>query len=964
MWGNLSPDKADIGAVYAPLAQKAAEFGRAWSAAELQLSEDDLDWLGCWFAALPADATLAEGNRRRNSLPREKLAALMIVLGAERCRRFASEGYIWRVLRRLIVRDHPMMSELFLSNGQPSDLTKHAIEEAVHTLGLRSALDVEGTEQWFMTIKLQFGFTHKGAKRRLAEWLVGLGTPHAVQYLSGQSGPAELTSRSFQSSWTTLRQYRRELISDEQAREVLQASPWVKSDWIDELLAEARAHIATLGRGDEYEDVGQRIPVATPEDRGPLEAIALSWPIGGIPRISFRLDREAITEECRNAQCAELDFYVDGRRTRRWLLQSDGTWDGPESVYAEPEQELPRVNLAPKTMAVRSRSGEMVQHWDLADLGLQGDVQVFDLDDGRLVEFGENRLDPGGHYALVCDRGYTLAGCEPLQTCEPQDSSRKAIRLPSPLTTSLRLSFEDFTIWQPVAPQEEGRERITATLTTPGDDVVTVGGHSRLVVKGLPADASDVRLLIGKRPEQVVRLEEGWATAREVAISPEIAAKQKVVRIRCQLGEHVATIVPALALRLRGAALITSDARHPEAEQKLTLLGAGDSVSRSADGAELRAWVSDAVTSARVFEGHCYVGPLRHGRVALKDFPGLGGRLTIRGTEVHTFDSACVDSGCFRESALFGIRGTAHVGFRVKFKPEPDYHRFVAWLPADGGRVRLETLPRDVLPDARERRDWRVPVSDSVLALALTWRGTWLGACWRSDKLLACSFEPSTQFFAAIRWLRLPILHPDLVAWLEPIVQARPPFPFLEAWLENRGLPDGLCRLQHEPAHDTVVRQFVGHWRPQQDAHYNQAVLKLSGVEPRTREGLLKAVDRVSRYSLPLLWWVALRLGREGRGLLRQAVATFLGLDADQPDRTVTDRLDYRRRLTREYCACSEDDIEGLTSAVLAWLAHPTATLPARSRDDLLLALGSESGRRYFAASVLLRAAERQERTR
>jgi hypothetical protein len=963
-WRSLPLDCTDIESVYASLEQRGTEFVRPWSIAELRLGDEDIDWLTRWFAALPSDASIAGPDTERHVLPRCEFAALMLVLGAERCRRHSrSEDAVWPTFSRLIPVERPIWSELFHPNRQPTWLLREAIVEAARALNLRNVIDVEGTQQWYMTVKLQFGFTHMGAKRRLAEWLVGLGAPHAVLCLGGQSGNAELTSDSFRRLWTTLRQYRRGYVSEAEAREVLEQSPWVRPNWIEDLLPEARARIETLGRGDESDIGGSGTPsTVTPEERGALEAIALSWPPGGRPRIVFRLDREAITEECENARCTELDFLVDGQRTSRWLRQEDGTWEGPDSVTAELGQQPAQVNLAPKLLAVCAGSVGVIRQWDLADFGLVGDVLVFNLDEDRLIQFGENRLDPNTHYALVCDRAYTVEGCTSTFTFEQPGSGRKAIRLPVPLTGNVKLSYEGFTIWQPVAPDIPGVRRVAATLTTPNDTVVTVGERTRLVVKGLPGQASDVRLLLNRRVMQMAGLGDDWVTEQEVTVTPELASKQAVVRLRCQIDERSLTLVPSMALRLLGIAVLTSDARHPEAQPNRRQLAVGDVISRSTDGAQLRIWVPDDAAALRVFEGPYCVGCIRHGKASLKDFPGLGGKLAVRGAAVHVFEHACVDGGCFRDFNLLGIGGQVHIGLCAKMRPQAEHQRLVALLSSDDGRVRLESLPQDVLLHIGEEREWRVTVPQGTLALALAWRGVRQGACWDIDRLSRLRFEPNKQMFAAIRWLQLPVLHRDVSAWLGPLV-LKEPFAFIEAWYQDKGLPTGM-ELGHEPARDTAIRLYLGHWKPLQDAHCSQAVRMLTAVEPQAPETLLSAALRVGRFSLPLLWWAARKLARAGGTTLHQAVRSLLNLTAADPDRLVAHRLDSLQRSTMEYCAFDEARLTKLCDAVLAWLGQPGATLAAQDHDDLLLAQGSESGLRFLAAKTLLHHAQREERTR
>ena len=143
---------------------------------------------------------------------------------------------VWPTMRRVIPESHVFRDDLFFPNGQPSQLLKNAITDAVRLLNLRHAFDIEGTQQWYTTIKLQFGFTYRGAKARLAEWLVGLGPPHAVHYLTGDAGFRELASNSFRGLWVTLGQYRQGLLEDSETRQALLKSPWVKEHWIDDLL--------------------------------------------------------------------------------------------------------------------------------------------------------------------------------------------------------------------------------------------------------------------------------------------------------------------------------------------------------------------------------------------------------------------------------------------------------------------------------------------------------------------------------------------------------------------------------------------------------------------------------------------------------------------------------------------------------------------------------------------------------
>ena len=148
---------------------------------------------------------------------------------------------MWPVIGKLLPRTSRLWSWMFYpANGQPTLEMTEAIADGVRALNLRNVIDQEGVQQWFITIKLQFGFTLSGARNRLEEWLAGYGRPHAVDYLLGQPATGDLESKSFQSLWNALGQYRRGYIDEEETALVLRNSPWVLPEWTSLLLKKAR----------------------------------------------------------------------------------------------------------------------------------------------------------------------------------------------------------------------------------------------------------------------------------------------------------------------------------------------------------------------------------------------------------------------------------------------------------------------------------------------------------------------------------------------------------------------------------------------------------------------------------------------------------------------------------------------------------------------------------------------------
>lgn len=279
MWTHLEPQSATLEQVFKPLSSKAKEYDHAWSIADLMLEEDDVGWLRYWFSHITPESI---ANWVKFEIPikteddvfisyRLMFGSLLICLGAEVCREESREDSVWPAIRSILPTSKALRGELFLSNGQPSSLTKDIVEEAVRFLNLRHAMDIEGTQQWFVTIKLQFGFTYRGAKNRLAEWLINLGRPHAVIYLNGESEFLELSSMSFKSLWRALTQYRQNLIGETDVRAILKRNPWVKTHWVNDILKETKKTIISATGEYHPEDTETFIEENSLEELSPIK---------------------------------------------------------------------------------------------------------------------------------------------------------------------------------------------------------------------------------------------------------------------------------------------------------------------------------------------------------------------------------------------------------------------------------------------------------------------------------------------------------------------------------------------------------------------------------------------------------------------------------------------------------------------------------------------------------------------
>ncbi|MFA5156986.1 MAG: hypothetical protein WC532_06305 [Candidatus Omnitrophota bacterium] len=859
MWTHLEFHLANLEQVFEPLRIKAEQYDRAWSIAELRLADDDVKWLQSWFSCWSPQST-----EKWDSNYRRMFGSLFICVGAEVCREKSSEGSVWLAMRSILPESHILQRDLFLSNGQPSFLTKSIIADAVRSLNLRHAMDIEGTQQWFVTIKLQFGFTYRGAKNRLAEWLVNLGRPQAVQYLDGESKFSELSSDSFQSLWRALMQYRRGLIEEKEVRATLQLSPWIKAHWIDDLLKESIARIATLGIEEAQTDATAIYEQeVSGEEFCPIADVALEWSKGTTPRIKIHLDRQAIKDEIVSVDIGELDFYIDGRKLHRWIRQGNGSWAGEERIYAEPEQyHRQQPNLSPQTLVVRSGLGETLIEWNLADSGLSEEVLVFDLDREKIVKTGEERLEPNRRYAIVCDRKCKIQGCVPDDTFEKNGIPRKAIRLPMPLSENLCVSFEDFMLWQPIRQNIDSRPRFSLTLTTQVNKILSLQDKSQLFVDGLPEDAGSVKLLIDTKTYGIQRDSGRWRTLKEIGITPELAARQQRVRVRFLSGGQPFTLEPRLAFSLLGAAML----RHKQDNNNIEtvsfdVLREGDELIRSEETVYLRIWIPEQEKEATVLEGDCQVGLLRHGKVRLRDLPGHGGSLRVLcGSQVYDLGIHCKDTGCIARFIPAMLNNTEQLFLSHEKDPaEVGEHGYSVWewVIGEKGKSRLQRLSDKAISGESTKRRWKVRCSTSPMAIALTYKGVWCGAYWNLDDI--CNYintrpDFSERDFAIIKWLRVPVLSPTLVSiFRKAVLQA--PCRFIKAWMNDiECLDEALTPHSHIDRLDSVIRHFL--WNEFPPAHVKDAITMVGqcGGNAFREDRCSDHLTKLSEISPVLLW--------------------------------------------------------------------------------------------------------------
>lgn len=171
-------------------------------------------------------------------------------------RRDATEGQIWPAVREGLNLSECVEEIFFLSNGQPRLEVKMLIEKACRHFRLRHIFGQDGTQEWFGTIYLQFGFTQRGFTKMLPEWLMGYNQPNTIGRLINDT---ELKSESFRKLWEALLSFRRGNAAEAVTRRIISESPWVLTEWADELqlAAKKKPHLSPATYRSNSGEVGE-----------------------------------------------------------------------------------------------------------------------------------------------------------------------------------------------------------------------------------------------------------------------------------------------------------------------------------------------------------------------------------------------------------------------------------------------------------------------------------------------------------------------------------------------------------------------------------------------------------------------------------------------------------------------------------------------------------------------------------
>lgn len=927
--------------LFAEMAARLQSVSAPRSVAEIELTKRDTDRIRAAFANLATDPSYWLADRRPRQVsptleasPSEVVACLMLILGSETCRDEATEGAVWPYVRACLP---PIYEARVFPGKQPSSDFKDGLVQVTERLQLRRAIGWESSLEYFETVKLQFGFTFRGARRRLAEWIVGIGEPVAVQALRGANlGHSESESSQFKHLWLALKHYRANQLPEGEAREILEQSTWVRNDWIDDLLGQARSRREQLGIGEEPQSHRQS---ETADDAQVPGQLRLTWDADG-PDLHFELDEDEIQSVVADWDTSMLAISIDASQTCRWIREQNG-WRG--------SRQLPLTNWNATTLTIMSGDGCNSVDFDLAGSRLNEDLMVFDEDQGRLLSL-RARMKTARSYILLCDQALELAGGE--ATSYVQMNGRNVYRVASGWQESLRLEIKGLVYWQaPISEAAPPHEQIELVVSNEASIVGSLGSLARLLLSGVPSHALEVSLLMGNAHREL-RLDQfgtSWRTVDSVPLDVGLLTGQTRLRVRLHTTESHRCWRPKTCWNVQGLAVMVREDQNWERPRWEVWSDPEEPLNCARGRIMARVFFPRDSKSFGVYEGSRFVTK------GTRPFQLSG--LVARGSPLLTRDgielaASVEDQGCVLRFYGRLLQQNLHcVVLRDRIEP-CESHVIVLWTRSG--------IVRTIKPCGHKVQDrrWKLPPYDEPIAWAIAYDGKCIGSAWRLDKLAASvSREGDFGTFALLRWFKVPVLGSQMRLPVRKAIEANPSG-FLRAWLTNEGLKDH--HLLHEGVPEelfTVLRELL--WRVElRNAWDAKAVLQVferrirtHGQEHPPENVEAVAIRQMAEICPPFAWRVLhlIRKKRWARGAIRDLLGLYGSASLAEG---VSTALSSMHREVGSLLGCDTKDVHGIEATFLRSFEHNGPSDQGSEQRFRRLA-ESACGSRFLAAAVL-----------
>jgi hypothetical protein len=901
----------------------------------------------------------------------------------EVAQRFATQHKLWPIIFQALP---PQLQPVLFNDRYPKPEVQLAIREAVAFLGLRNVLsetferlDGEGLEegqQYYLTIFLQFGFSEPGFDLRLPAWLRGHPTWDAIQRLRGIKRGQE--SPSFKQLWETLLRLGRDNIAEDEARRRLAENPWVVPEWIDRLVERAKESAHTFGESAGEEDG---------KTRSFISLHAWRWGPAQDPLIVCTLEHLHQLE----LDGDTFDIVVGDRRVGRllfdgsdWVLAKGATENAlpTEFEFEVPGPFTPTITFEFVDPNGRVGYAQSLRLWETASP--VNVIHILPNGSAEIID-PESPLHPLEEYLLIVAHDLDIL---PPPTAKHWLDGRRycLLRLASEWDSQLIVRQGNAVLWQPRIvgtrlPNNDIRDRVQAFVPTPRAEQRYLD-----VVIEHPSGAT---------------IKYVWSQGQEAW---DLSTSDNGTTTRCKMNRNVIAELCAIDLYIgfdhQGLPMRTVH-RRCDLELEGVYRNSSEQLAQLGDDPM---WLHDLArgvyrfrfktrqgSEPYIFEGRRPVARLLDATSNTDQrYLGLGAALRLDNRVFNPVAGTApvvrtvLGGGMLNPSILPGLSQdlrSVRVALSRSYPPLTSEYVLLVWTQ-DHRLVVLDNLQTTVEGDQRVCTGHNESEIRSVRAVSLLFRGTCVGTTWSPDWCLGLTdlvSDPDIVNRTAqiLRWMRLPILHPDardsvrdFALRQQPVelgqldedalTQADDPDPVegtpldmesdagakgrhiaavLRGWANEIDLPTdtrGIQCLEARAGNEGVVdqgmrwlvavRELLATWCPQ---HYEEAAQLLEGLSDDLDDPVGSAAEQLVLIDSLLMWRV---LNRFSSGNLHAAQANKI-------------YGQVRRRILRLPLNTPEDYVQ-----------QAAASLHARCAADIARVLGQDEPDLAFVDGVLVAA--------
>lgn len=821
-----------------------------WSLAELSSDNQDFQWLYIWAKNLTEDTAttwLSEGvsfkfgNLRLSC--QIAIGTLILFLESETARRKAQEGYIWAACCDSF--SNSVKPLLFTYNNQPTQLHKDVLERAARWLKLRHVFGVEGLQNWFDTIYLQFGFTHSGFNKRLPEWLTGQNSTQSIQrLLEPKTG-----SKSFRILWEGLKNYRQNNITESHLHQIILKNPWVLPEWSTDLIIKAKQ------RPELVEIVKSINPIEV--DISFLSQPTLSWNPPSLPTFSCQITNLA------NLELSESSYQllINGHLCAQLIRQEDTTYQPLPSTDIKLPTITPTVFAKIITLDNRIVYSMSLELWDSSE-----DVTVFRLPSGQpLQNPWYEQMKPSLSYALLLASDLIVSP-EPNYwqlLCKQQF---KLYYLPS--NWSIKVFLDNKFFWQPcisIISRQQPSWIKTTKVSLVNSRQMSFGEAFSINIEH-PSNIEVTFLRYDALPINFNRKDNKYTVSEPIILSMVTPNHKPIIRVGLTNGLENTSIIQTLDLTFSGVLELTENGwKSISAKEELSVEEAKTTqfkifppVIWNKEKVEFKEWA--------LMEGEVWLSRLWNKPRIINSLAGFGASLAIRqgaynsfGGNAITIAKSVINRGLISDVVISIDNEAKMLKLKLSNHIELDDNHHVVWWDVNGLIYNLaieKTLVEDTdlwAVNLEQEQNLSKPI-----AIAIAYNGIRLGSWWSNSPhwtylISACGQNDHTLVAALIRWFHLPILHTRALPTIITLATMHPKSTLL-AWVKDFGLPTFLSATETNDSWFATIRLIFRKYIPEKNDG-KKIVKALSGIDDEganSLEILKKFISLLTRVD-PLL---------------------------------------------------------------------------------------------------------------